>query len=787
MTSCVLKHILQTKQNNHSKPTPMKDPFESYEKLKKKQMSPLALLSHTEPREKFIDLVLNGVPEKADQETAALFHSLRKTLSEERVDDARVVVFGGGSGLSNIIGGDCRKDNWVNSPFLGLKEVFPKTRSIVCVTDDGGSTGELLKDLPLIALGDIRHVLLSSVQLVRLQRRYNLSIIEAKQVVAVLACLFNYRFESCPENKETLITDSCANLDALPRDLKNPLQVLLDHLFFDKRLFSTLARPQCLGNLLLASAIYREIDTSLDNDTLAESHQITSNAIYRGLIFLARIMGAEERAVMPCTSTLARLRVLYTNGVQIVGESKSAESSRGYPVDTVSVDFCGSVQIYPQLLEDIEKADILIMAPGSLYSSIIPIFQVPGLADAVRMNTRALKILVANIWVQTGETDLSIADPDRKFHVSDMIRAYERNIPGGTTGLFKEILCLSLKDVSASILQNYAVEGKVPIYLDRSIVCRQGFVPIECGIFSKSAMAERGVIQHDPETLAQAVKTILISDSYLDSNNSNNVSFSETRNKENVYVSKLSVMIPSRKYQMISKILLKLDIVGDEIGGEVVDTEKIRDNIIQILWKHKSIPLEHLQFFKGIKCIDRSNWRRDQRWDKVFSFFDPEDSFIKIRKDQLPNIYKFEVAFLIALGESLLGNYASIKEVKPVVVDTIELGKVYHLFLRDEKKRNCYFSDEELKDYLILARMLQVDEKHFTRLVNGREGFTPPGLLMGLIYAWYLENRTASHVEYKMSVIQIDQTDLVPEQLKMLKRRQKMISFFREMVFPSHN
>ena len=183
---------------------------------------------------------------------------------------------------------------------------------------------------------------------------------------------------------------------------------------------------------------------------------------------------------------------------------------RGFPVERVYVDFTGPVRVYPEIFEDIRNADILIMAPGSLYSSIIPIFHVPGLAEAVRENNHALKLLISNLWVQAGETDRSIEDPERKFHVSDMLRAYERNIPGGTEGLFHEVLCLSLKDVPASILQQYEVEGKIPIYLDRNIVCEQGFIPIECGIYSKAALAERGVIQHDPEIVAQAIKTIFI-------------------------------------------------------------------------------------------------------------------------------------------------------------------------------------------------------------------------------------------------------------------------------------
>jgi hypothetical protein len=75
------------------------------------------------------------------------------------------------------------------------------------------------------------------------------------------------------------------------------------------------------------------------------------------------------------------------------------------------------------------------------------------------------------------------------------------------------------------------------------------------------------------------------------------------------------------------------------------------------------------------------------------------------------------------------------------------------------------------------------DEHHYTRLVNNHEGFTPPGLLMGLMYAWYIDNRFASHIEYKMSVMKIKQTDLIPEQLRMADRRRKMIAFFKDIVF----
>ena len=105
--------------------------------------------------------------------------------------------------------------------------------------------------------------------------------------------------------------------------------------------------------------------------------------------------------------------------------------------------------------------------------------------------------------------------------------------------------------------------------------------------------------------------------------------------------------------------------------------------------------------------------------------------------------------------------------------------------IKDSEERKCFFSEENLALFLALSRMVQDpdDPQHFTRIVNGKEGFTPPGLLFGLTYAWYLDNRFASHIEYKMAVIRIDRSDLIPEQVRMRSRREKLTDFFREVVF----
>jgi uncharacterized cofD-like protein len=752
------------------------------QEIQQVRLSPLDLLPQLDLREKIVDLVLRGVPENVNGLAKQHLFELRQALLTGVVEDVRVVVFGGGTGLSNIVGGDSRIEGWKKNPFVGLKEVFPQTRSVVCVTDNGGSTGELLKDLPLMAIGDIRHVLLSSIVSGNLQKRYTVDIFEAKRIVGVLAVIFNLRFPPPFDRSAPQFCSVLERLNELPRGLQQHLHFLLEFLITDPRLSATLQRPHCLGNLLVAAAIYREIDKEISHERLVAEPEILHSAIFRGINSLGRMIGTCDRAVLPCTSTPAQLRVLYTNGVEILGEDKLSKSRRGFPVERVCVDYCDTVKIYEELLEEIVNADIVILAPGSLYSSIIPVFKVPGLAEAVRRNRQALKILVANLWVQAGETDLSLADPERKFHVSDMIRAYEKNIPGGTRDLFSEVLCISLGDIPASVLQRYAVEGKAPIFVDRQAVSSEHYLPIECGVYSREALQERGVIQHDPDILALAIKGLYNSRAC----NAVDVEVEGGGDQEEIATRVFiegGAVLPCQRYAAMKRRLERIE-VGFHGEGPAPDGAALRTAISEILWDHPVIPLSHLGYLERISCVDPILWNRDQQWDNVFSFFDPDDWTIKIRSDQLTVRQNLEIALMISLGESLLGDYALRKEMVDAVIDGVHLGRVYHLYLRPEQERRCFLSPSQLRVFLSLARMCSTDDElHYTRLINKGEGFTPPGLLMGLMYAWYIDNRLASHIEYKMSLMKINQTDLIPEQLKMAERRKKMVAFFREVIF----
>lgn len=763
---------------------------QSVEGLINQRVAPLDFLPDGNLAERLISLVLDGLPSDMPPGVAAPFTSCIRQLHNLDTGGTRVVVFGGGTGLSNLIGGDSRRLDWPQTPFAGLKEIFPDCHSIVCITDDGGSTGELLKDLPLIALGDLRHVLLSSIQLRQLRDTFGLDTAAARNLAVALHALFNYRFITRPEDEKQLFQDTGADPDAIPEQLLHFLQTLLAALFTDKRLSVALDRPQCLGNLLLAAAIYRQVDPGSDSMELAASYHVVRTATIRGLADVCQAMAMHPHAVLPCTTTNARLLVRYTNGVQVTGEHKSSYCRRHYPVDRVIVEFFRKPFVQPEVIGLIQQADVLIFAPGSLYTSIIPIMQSGGIADAIRANRNALKLLVANIWVQKGETDVARDAPDRKFHVSDLIQAYHRNIPGGVNDLFSHVLSLDLADIPGSVLQRYALEDKAPIYLDRKKVRALGFGSIAVPVFSREQLNRRRVIQHDPAALARSIQVlhVLWSSGLLKGKEAAGSlpGISDlpvgTRTGQDLPCLRYDAIVSHCRYLSVEQVS-KSSRFDQRLEGK--ERNWLISRVIEILWNHQDILIDHLHYIRGICLVDPDSWRRCQQWDNVFSFYDPHDLRIKIRQDQTRDLGRFEMAFLVALGQSLLGNYARDKRLEAIKSAGEVIGHTYSLHVREVERLESFFDFPTLDTYLGLARMHASTKKKglYTRVINGDDGFTPPGLLFGLCYAWYLDNRFAPNIEYKMSIMKNETGDLIPEQIRIVERRRRLIDFFREHVF----
>nr|WP_321464545.1 gluconeogenesis factor YvcK family protein [uncultured Desulfobulbus sp.] len=755
--------------------------------------SVLDVLPESSLAEKVTSIVLESTADFSPAITA-LFSKLKRQVDELDTRGTRVVVFGGGTGLSNIVGGDSRRLDWARRPFTGLKELFPQLASVVCVTDDGGSTGELQKDLPLVALGDLRHVLVSSIRQENLRRSYGLDRVGARRCAAAVHAIFNYRFISRPESAMQLLRDTGGKAADLPAELGTQLSALIERIFADVRLQPTLNRPQCLGNLLIAAAIYRQLDPGLSAEDLLASHQVVRTATIRGLGELSLALGVPQNSVLPSTTTLAQLQMLYSNGVLITSEDKSSKARRGYAVDRVVVQFNRTPFLQPEVVQLVQQADIILFAPGSLYTSIIPILQVPGLAETIRQNTNALKVLVANIWVQKGETDVARDAPDRKFYVSDLIRAYHRNIPGGVDALFSHVITLDLTDIPGSILQRYALEEKEPIYIDRNRIRALGFASVEARVFAEDQLRHRGAIQHDPDALARTVKALwaLHHAGWLQT-----PSCRESLPRAD-FIARTTLPTRIPPCHRYAKIRSQLGYCSTEqlqagslliVRMNEIERRWLLDRVLEILWLHPDISLEHLQFVRGITLVEPEAWKRCQEWDNIYSFYDPHDQRIKIRQDQAESFHRFEMVFLVALGQSLLGNYALNKQIEEVYCDQAVVGRVYKLRIREQEQLLSYLSPGDLDIYLQLSRMHRQPEQErlYTRVINPREGFTPPGLFFGLFYAWYLDNRFAANIEYKMSIMRNTISDLIPEQIRIVDRRRKTIDFFRERIFRQHS
>jgi uncharacterized cofD-like protein len=142
------------------------------------------------------------------------------------------------------------------------------------------------------------------------------------------------------------------------------------------------------------------------------------------------------------------------------------------------------------VLEALAAADAIVLAPGSLYTSLMPNLLVSGVAAAIRKSP-AVKILVCNLLTEPGET--------AGFSAADHLRAVEKRLG---------------RDVVNYCVVNSATErarkfqgrrpGWEPVACDPDRILALGAVPIEVDLLST-----RGArLHHDPARLARVVETI---------------------------------------------------------------------------------------------------------------------------------------------------------------------------------------------------------------------------------------------------------------------------------------
>ncbi|MBW3624414.1 MAG: YvcK family protein [Armatimonadetes bacterium] len=312
----------------------------------------------------------------------------------------RIVVIGGGTGLATML--------------RGLKEYTSNITAVVTVTDEGGSSGRLVREFGVLPPGDVRNCLTA---------------LADEEVL--MSRLLDYRF------------------DTGQSDLHG----------------------HSLGNLLLAAM------TRLSGNFDLAIRETSRVLAIRG-------------TVLPSTLDHVRLRAEFVDGSCAEGELDIVEQGKNQPVMHLSL-VPAYAKALPEVLEAIRKAAVVVIGPGSLYTSVLPNLLLPEVREALEQ-TKARKVYVCNVMTQPGETD--------GFSASDHIRALIEH--AGPHVL--DTVLVNQQIPSEEVLKRYAGSGSDWVRPDVEKIRQMGYRAIR-GNF----MNEGDVVRHDSAALAHALLYLL--------------------------------------------------------------------------------------------------------------------------------------------------------------------------------------------------------------------------------------------------------------------------------------
>lgn len=280
----------------------------------------------------------------------------------------RVVAIGGGTGLSTLL--------------RGLKAHTSNLTAVVTVCDDGGSSGRLRRDLRVLPPGDFR------------------------QCIAALAdsdplvtALFEHRFEG---EESELKGHAFGNLFiAALAQITGSFERALEE---SSRVLNVRGRilPSTLEDVVLCAE-------------LADRSTVHGESLIPGL---AAGGGAGHEGHAP-------------TGTPAAGDGRPEDGEGTNPIQRVFLQ-PEHPPVYPEVVRALLDADLIVIGPGSLYTSILPNLLVGDLARALCWS-RAVKVYVCNVATQPGETDqFDVVD-----HVEAIFRHLERSIglPVGGPGV----------------------------------------------------------------------------------------------------------------------------------------------------------------------------------------------------------------------------------------------------------------------------------------------------------------------------------------------------------------
>ena len=189
--------------------------------------------------------------------------------------------------------------------------------------------------------------------------------------------------------------------------------------------------------------------------------------------------------VFPAATESLTLVVRYADGTVTRGES--VVQGVGKRVAGVSVEPEG-VPAPPGVIESIEKADVLVLGPGSLFTSTIPALLGCGVRGALAAFDGAV-VYVSNVMTQPGETG--------GFAVSDHVRAISAHLGPVVTDVL-----VHKGDLSPGVLARYEAEEAAPVASDLGALRGMGLRVRAADVLSRD---DRAGVRHDPDRLAEEV------------------------------------------------------------------------------------------------------------------------------------------------------------------------------------------------------------------------------------------------------------------------------------------
>jgi uncharacterized cofD-like protein len=254
-----------------------------------------------------------------------------------------------------------------------------------------------------------------------------------------------------------------------PGDIRNCMvalskdEALLGHLFQYRFQLGRGLRGHNFGNLFLAAL------THVTGD-FAEAVRLSSKVLaIRGRIF-------------PSTVSNVHLVATLEDGRVVHGETRITASRT--PIKKIELSQ-RRVRPLPEAIEAIQKADLILLGPGSLYTSIIPNLLIPEIAQAIA-KSKAPRVYVANLMTQPGEST--------GYTLADHLRAIQQHVPRRVI----DWVLANRKAVSPEVARRYRKQGAAPVVIDLDKV-RQARVRV----ILDNLLEEHGLIRHNSTRLAR--------------------------------------------------------------------------------------------------------------------------------------------------------------------------------------------------------------------------------------------------------------------------------------------